>query len=397
MAKYVIGAIIGVVLLLVLVYFAGMWSEEAASRFEGEDMASRDITQDETKVGKRPKKELPEPEQEPEEEPEPEPKEPPPVPEYPYKLPDEIAVTRKNLEKEIDFEIEEMPFKEAIEKLAELTGIEVRFDSPVFEGALPVSYMAEQLPAKDILLDLLFTASATYSEERDGISVALEQDTRQIDDMAALHAIDKAKWEYAQTSLMDSDYLGMHAGFQEEAKLNPAQLLNYFMLNYGVMPTKKALSISVAADEPVHTAGRKTAIRDLLKALSETGMGLPKSNLVKGGLRAIIMTADELAELNQQEEDIKRITDDFHSKPFEGILKDVQVYQIAKLLENETGVPVLVGKNAWEYRDFITLAGKGHSVKTLLDTLEELGFVNILIMDEDTRRERLFIFEKPEK
>ena len=61
MGKYVIAAIAGVVLLLVLTYFAGVWTEKAASNIDTEDVAMKDINQDGTRGGRRRQNE-PEPE-----------------------------------------------------------------------------------------------------------------------------------------------------------------------------------------------------------------------------------------------------------------------------------------------------------------------------------------------
>lgn len=385
MAKYVIPVIAGVVLLLVLTYIAGVWSEEAASKLEGPDMAGGEIKQDGVKVAKRPKEEEPEPEPEPE----PEMVEPPPVPPYPYSLPEDNASIRKKLEKKIVFAIDNLPLEEALEMFAEVTGVEISCKPHIFEGTFPISYKAQDVPAWLILKDLLFIAEADYNIKKDHIVCHPKKGTVSYDKLTPAVALDIAKEGYLREKVQEEDWWS--GDFSMQAR--PLELLQALMYEHGILPTKKALTAASRMEEDVEISAFGT--EDLVDALeNDLDLNIPKGNAEYP--MKIIGTTEEVTEWNKRLEDYGYAREDFYPGTVDGEIKDMQLYKIAAMLEEETGVPVLVDRQAWEYADFITLEGKDHSVKDVLDALEELGFVNILLIDPQTRRDRLFIFAKPE-
>ncbi len=381
MAKYVVAAIAGVVLIMVLTYVAGLWSERAGSDVDMTDVADREIVQEGSKSAKR-KQAQGTDEEEPEPEPEPQDQAPPPVPPYPHALPDKLAAVQAKLEKKIDFETENTPFREAVEKLAEIVDIEVRFNDGVLEGTFPVSYKVEKVPAWHILRDLLFTADADYYWEPEGIYVALKEDMNIPEELAAAHAIEAAMHRYFGNAVLFAEV---------EVAGKPLHVLQQLMSSHSVMPSKKALAAVAGLEEEVSFSGGYGDVTS--EILAKLGIGAPA---IKLGSLDVLLTGDELAVWKQWQEDIRYAYDDFYQRAVDGEIKNMQLYRIGNLLEGKTGVPVLLDKQAWEYVEFFTILKKSPTVKEVLGELEVAGFVNILLVDEQTRRERLFIFEKPE-
>jgi hypothetical protein len=260
----------------------------------------------------------------------------------------------------------------------------------VLEGTFPISYRVEQTPARVVLQDLLFTANADYYEEIDGIYVSTTEDINAPQDIASVHAIQNAKREY---ELKLSEPTGLEKQFQIELSGKPMEVLSKLMVEYGILPTKNALAVIAAATDDIIIAGTLP----LSEIVAELARECQMAQVPAFPYPRILATDEEQQKAAQTHIDLYQIKEDLYQRTIDGEIKDTQLYKIAKNLEDKTGVTVLVDRNAWQYADFITLAGKDHTVKTVFDTLDHLGFASIILMDENTRRERLFIFEKPEE
>jgi hypothetical protein len=388
MTKYVIGVIAGVALLLILTYFAGVWSEKAASELEGPDMAGGRIEQEGSKTAKRQQKKVEE-DQEEEEEPEPT-GPPPPVPEYPYKPDEETAALIAKLESSITFEADGLSLEEALEEIEVLTGIEIDMDERVLGEAFPVYYKTNGAPVRSVLRDILATAGASYWWGKRGVLRVVPRDylLRVTSAKGPLFALDMAREQFLREKAQENEWL------TEELTLTgtPSEILHKLMKDKGIIPSKKALAAAAEMKDSVDLSA--SASEDILTFLQQNlNLEMPRGR-ADYPLK-LIGTTDEVAEWDRRLEDYSYAREDFGRKQLEGEITNVQLYQLVKIISEKTGTQVVVDEEAWKYEEPISFdEGEIPTMRDVLEVFKEAGFTSILLIDEQTRQERLFIFKK---
>jgi hypothetical protein len=387
MTKYVIGVIAGVALLLILTYFAGVWSEKAASGLKGPGMASDTIEQKGSKTAKRQQKKV---EEEEEEEEEPEPVGPPPVPDYRHKIDEDTTALIAKLEAKISYEADGLSLQEALEEIEILTGIEIDMNERVLKEAFPVYYETDGAPARQVIRDILAAAGANYWWGKRGVLRVVPQDylLRVTSAKGSLFELDLAREQFIREKTQEAEWLS------DEITLTgtPLEILQKLMKEKGIIPSKKALAAAAEMKDSVDLSA--SASEDIVSFLQQSlNLGMPRGR-AEYPLK-LIGTTEEVAEWDRRLEDYSYAREDFGRKQLEGEYANVQLYQLADIIKEKTGAEVVVGKEAWEYVEFISLEGKDPKLRNVLEVLEEAGFSSILLTDEQARQDRLFIFKKP--
>ncbi len=390
MTKYVIGVIAGVALLLILTYFAGVWSEKAASGLKGPDMAGGSIEQKGSKTAKRQQKQAQE-EQEEEEE-EPEPAGPPPVPDYPYKLDEETATLIKKLESIIIYAADSLSLREALEEIETVGGIEIKVDSSVLDEAFPISYMSNKTPLRQILRDILATTGANYRWGKDGVVEIVPHDYLLVvpADKDPLFQLDMAREQYLREKMQNAEWL------TEEFTISgtPLEILQKLMKKRGVIPSKKALAAAAKMKDSLELSA--SASEDIVSFLQQNlNLGMPRGR-AEYPLK-LVGTTEEVAEWDRRLEDYAYARNDFRAKRLEAEVAGMQLYQLAGIIKEKTGAQVVVDEEAWKYEELIPFdEGETAKMRDILEVLEEAGFASILMTNEQTRQEQLYIFKKPQ-
>jgi hypothetical protein len=281
---------------------------------------------------------------------------------------------------------------DVLDKIGTLAGMEFETDLKLPNEAYPVSYKAENTPVRRILRDILATAGANYKWGKNGAVEIVPHDYLLVvpSGKDPLFELDMAREEFLREEVQKAEWLS------DELTLTgaPSEILLKLMRDNGIVLSRKALTAAFGMKDSVDLSA--SASMDILTFLQQNlNLGMPRGR-AEYPLK-LVGTTDEVAEWDRRLEDYAYAREDFNRKQLEGRFVNVQLYQLAGIIKEKTGAQVLVDEQAWKYESLISLEGENPSLRDVLEALSKAGFASILLPEEQTRSERLFIFANPVK